>query len=232
MEPLNLDDPDIRSIHQPDSWLVIGWFTPDYEQLAERFAANLDAFAVPHHLFASEAFGTSFFERTRRKPQIVLKAMSLYPDKTLILMDVDCVVRGNLRVVADIANADVSFYIKARRQKLSQVAIAASSRVMVVRPTSGAHDFIQAWADACEALRSQRADDETALTSAFVHNARAVVRQLPIEHSGREISGHISSSALIAHTSENGRRNTSVVSKILKAIERKVKAIRLRPAPQ
>ena len=87
---------DIISPEMSRDWLVIGWFTPDYRGLAERFAGNLNRFAIPHHLFA-KPIGSGW--DTSRKPSVILEAMDLYPGKTIILMDVDCIVDGDIRPV-------------------------------------------------------------------------------------------------------------------------------------
>lgn len=35
----------------PNDWLVIGWFTPDYEPLANNLAFNLSEYGAPFHLW-------------------------------------------------------------------------------------------------------------------------------------------------------------------------------------
>src|SRR5262245_42953256 len=77
-----------------EDWLVIGWFTEDatYRPLAERFATNLAEHGAPFHLFAKPVLGKGW--NTWRKPSVVLEAMDAYPGKAIVLMDVDCTVRG------------------------------------------------------------------------------------------------------------------------------------------
>ncbi|SFV38123.1 hypothetical protein [Hyphomicrobium facile] len=38
-----------------DSYVVIGFFTPDYRPLAARLADDLSKFDIPHHLYATTA---------------------------------------------------------------------------------------------------------------------------------------------------------------------------------
>src|SRR5262245_61610007 len=94
------------------NWLVIGWFTPDYRPLAERFAANLAQLNVAFHLWAKPKIGEGW--SSLRKPSIVLEAMDAYPRKTLILMDTDCIVNGDISPVTAFAG-DISLTLKTRR---------------------------------------------------------------------------------------------------------------------
>ena len=97
---------------QVGDWLVIGWFTEDstYRPLAEAFAANLSQHRAPFHLFAKPSLGAW---NTRRKPAVVLEAMDAYPDKTVVLMDVDCRLRGDIEPVTQIGG-DVGIVVIAR----------------------------------------------------------------------------------------------------------------------
>ena len=70
-----------------------------------------------------------------RKPAIVLNAMKAYPDKTLILMDVDCIVNGPLDELSNIVgNADFSCFPTLRVKKFRRHSqrFSLSSRVMFV----------------------------------------------------------------------------------------------------
>src|SRR5262245_16514772 len=96
MTSADIASPDIDE----SSWLAVGWFTPDYRPLAERFAANLSEHGAPFHLFARPKIAAGW--NTAQKPSVILDAMAQYPDKTLMLMDLDCVVHGDISPVVDI----------------------------------------------------------------------------------------------------------------------------------
>jgi hypothetical protein len=130
-------------------WLVIGWFTPDYRPLAETFAANLFRRCAPFHLWAKPELAPGW--NTSRKPSVVLEAMDAYPGKTLVLMDVDCIVQGDMSPAANIAG-DVGITILARNMRRKGrwqywIAAEASSRVVVFRNTEGARAFARRWAE-------------------------------------------------------------------------------------
>lgn len=221
MNYFDLDHPDIRSIEFPKEWLVVGWFTPDYRQLAEKLAANLDSQHAPHHLFAVEAFGSSFHERTRRKPEIVLRAMDMYPEKALILMDVDCVVLGDLTPLTQI-DSDVGIVLKARQARPPRVILSASSRVVVFRPTAGARRYGEAWLGECRSNAHLTHDDELCMLWAYLRNPLVTYSQISPEFAGREIDLPKIGEPVILHSSENTRRTFRIGLKpFLKKIEKR-----------
>ena len=73
---------DIVSNGPAASWLVVGWFTPDYRHWAERLANSLDRVGAPYHLFAKDGSSDGWLANTRRKPLIAEEAMARFPDKT------------------------------------------------------------------------------------------------------------------------------------------------------
>jgi hypothetical protein len=117
----------------------------------------------PFHLFGKPSLGAW---NTRRKPSVVLEAMDTYPGKTVVLMDVDCAVRGDIAPVTGI-RGDVGIVVIARNVRRKGrwahwLNVECSSRVVVFRPTDGARTFARTWADTIERglLREQaeRAD--------------------------------------------------------------------------
>ena len=150
-------------------WIVVGWFTEDakYRPLAENFAFNLSEHGAPFHLLSKPPLGGW---NTLRKPTVVLEAMDAYPGKTLVLMDVDCIVRGDIAPVTQI-RGDVGVTVIARNTRKGRrwshsLLIEASSRVVVFRPTGGARAFAQAWADEIE--RSAIRHDENSMAWAYL----------------------------------------------------------------
>jgi hypothetical protein len=134
---------------QLGDWLAIGWFTEDstYRPLAEALAANLSQHGAPFHLFAKPSLGAW---NTRRKPAVVLEAMDAYPGKTLVLMDVDCRLRGDIEPVTqiggDVGIVVIARNVRRRRRWAHWLSVECSSRVVVLRPTEGARAFARTWA--------------------------------------------------------------------------------------
>jgi hypothetical protein len=191
----------------PTDWLAIGWFTPDYRPLAEAFAANLAERGIPFHLFARPKLATGW--NTLQKPSVVIDAMDAYPGKTLVLMDVDCTVRGDIAPVTDIAG-DVGLALKARQTKKGKawqkrIAVMLCSRVVVFRPTAGARAFAMEWQALCE--KAHYSGDETAMTWAFLRLPDVAYAYLGERYKAWEVGGRsMPADAAIVHESAHDRR--------------------------
>ena len=204
-------------------WLVTGWFTEDetYRPLAQAFAASLTEHGAPFHLFAKPS-GKGW--STRRKPSVVLEAMDAYPGKTIVLMDIDCVVHGSIVPVTQIGG-DIGVVILARNMRKGSkwrhwIATEASSRILVCRPTEGARTFLRRWSEQIE--RSQVDHDEHAMIWSFLASPDVVFRYVPQEYSGREV-GQLPG-AIVEHASAHSRqkqRERSAVMEALRAFERR-----------
>ena len=169
-------------------WLVVGWFTPDYRPLAEAFAANLTEHGAPFHLLAKPKLAPGW--NTSRKPSVVVEALETYPGKTVVLMDIDCIVRDDVAPVANIVG-DVGITVLARNVKrrtmvLHWIAAECSSRVVVFRNTDGARAFARRWAEEIE--RSGVDHDEHSMIWAFLSCPDVRFDYIAPEYSGREAS--------------------------------------------
>ena len=208
---------------QVGDWLVTGWFTEDdvYRPLAEAFAFSLSEHGAPFHLWAKPALGTW---NTRRKPEVVLEAMDAYPGKTVVLMDVDCVLSGNIAPVTQI-HGDVGIVVIARNVRRKRrwahwLSVECSSRVVVFRPTDGARVFAQTWADQIE--RSHVNHDEHSMAWAYLSSPGVRFDYIDQAYSGRE-TGTVPD-AVIVHDSahdEQRRAERGPIKRVLRAFERR-----------
>jgi hypothetical protein len=213
-------------------WLAIGWFTPDYRPLAERFATNLAEHGTPFHLFARPNVAAGW--NTAQKPDVVLHAMGLHPDKTLVLMDLDCVVHGDISPVVDVPG-DVAITVIAhnipgrvdRRWRVGpdrrwrhQIAVECSSRVVVFKPTSGARAFALNWR--AQVVNSIVNHDEHSMVWAYLHSTGVQFSYIDARYSGREI-GQLPD-AVIEHNSEHNKlkaQKRGGIQEMLRAFERR-----------
>ena len=204
-------------------WLVTGWFTEDavYRPLAETFAANLSAHCAPYHLWAKPSLGAW---NTRRKPAVVLEAMDAYPGKTVVLMDVDCLVRGDIahmtNVRGDVGIVVIARNVRRKRRWAHWLSVECSSRVVVFRPTDGARAFAQTWADQIE--RSHVNHDEHSMAWAYLSSPGVDFDFIDQRFSAREI-GQIPD-AVIEHDSahdEERRAQRSPFKLALREFERR-----------
>jgi hypothetical protein len=127
-------------------WIVRGWFTDDpvYRSLAQQLAASLERVGAPYHLACVPKAPRGWEANTMQKPVQALAALDRHPGRTVVFMDVDFTATGDLCWLAD-TNADITLQmgVKRRRSGLTQMGI--SSRVVVMRPTPPARDFVTTW---------------------------------------------------------------------------------------
>jgi hypothetical protein len=202
---------DIVNDDGSQSWLVVAWFTPDYHGHAERLSRQLTVIGAPHHLFACEKGDGTLRQITRRRPAILLRAMELYPSRTLISLDVDCHVHADLRDIAASAQADVTHYMKPRKSKRlgqrGRLSFGVSDRVLVLRPTEPANRFVRDWFAECANARvPPRAGSEWVRSQIMPRAFGITFATLPPALAGLEMHD-APPGAAITHVSENRRRN-------------------------
>lgn len=207
-------------------WLVCGWFTPDYRPLAEKFAASLATHGAPYHLWAKPKSERGW--NTWRKPSVVLETMDLYPDKTVILMDVDCSIGGDISALGK-TNGDVGLTIISRSARLmwpphKRVVVKAISRVVVFQPTDAARRFAEDWGQRCET--THYAGDEAALRAAYLSCPNVAVSHIDRRYSAIGFPGEV-----VAHVSEHEKRRSGLTLRdALRMIERPFRSGRTRTA--
>ena len=153
----------------PQGFIVTGFFTPNYRPYAEAFAKNLREHNVPHHLYLwhTETWGRAILF----KPHVVERAAEDYPNTPILMMDVDCRVRGSLAdhlpVAGDVA---LPIRVKLRRgRRKHRASTWASSRASLWNPTEPAARLLGKWKSLCEAELQRRdyIDDELAFMMAI-----------------------------------------------------------------
>jgi hypothetical protein len=134
--------------HFGSPFVVVGFFTPDYAGAAAEFATNLTERRLSHHLYARPKAEGGWFSQTRQKPSVLAAARKDYPKDILILMDVDCRVRGD---ITDILQSPGDVALRTKRTAVgSRYALKPCTRVMLLRPTQGSAAFVGAWRAACD----------------------------------------------------------------------------------
>lgn len=175
---------DIVSKSGDASWLVAGWFTPDYRHWAERLARSLDKHGAPYHLFAKDGSPEGWMANTRRKPLIAAEAAERFPDKTIVLTDVDAEALGDISPMVA-THADVAAYLKSKLTRNGRVELQLSSRVIVFRPTAPARKFIADWQKECARVEGHVAD-EAALALVLARASDLAFAPLDVRFAARE----------------------------------------------
>ena len=213
---------DIVSEVPAGTYVVTGWFSEDavYRPLAERLADNLHQLGTPFHFYACEKRDGW---DTRLKPTIALQAMEDYPGKTVILMDVDCRVNGDLSPLRELAG-DVGLCMQARpytrrgRERPRWVAVRASSRVVVFRPLGGAVSFAREWERLC--ADAGAGGDEGPMTWAYLGCPWVVYHQIAPAYAAQGALGAVSG-AIIEHDRAHDRQKAQTWKGWLRGIEKR-----------
>lgn len=210
---------DIRNIYSPNL-IVTGFFTPDYRPLAQSFSKNLSDHRVSHHLYALARITGGWEVQTRQKPSALAAAMRDYPTQTLVLMDVDCQVRGDISDLI-VVEPDVTLMLKRKATKLGE-ALLPCSRVIVVKPTKGGATFVRSWKEACRS--GLKGSDETALIKIIEQSGGSFsIGALPQRFTGTELRD-AKPSAIIVHKSVHD--NTRPAWSLRKGIQRIFRKVR------
>lgn len=206
------------------TYIVTGFFTPDakYARLAETFAANLDRLSIPHQLYAV-SFDGGWDRQLMAKPDVVLRCMAAHPGKTVVLMDIDCIVRGDIAPALG-AEGDVLLHM---RTKLNgrRATTWPSSRVVAFKSTPGARVLAAKWLAVCkraaeDASPGDTLDDERLLMAAISSTPGVLLSILPDAYAAHEID-EIGSDAVIVHQSAHDEvRKAWRLQRALKEIRR------------
>ena len=151
------------------NFIVVGFFTPDYYPLAEKLSENLNQFEISHHLYACEKTPGEWGHQTLRKPDILKRARLDHPDKTLIFMDVDCSVRGDIVDMLAI-QADIALPM-GRKPMKNGTALKPGTRVILIRPTTMSDRFLDLWDQKCRLDMRPVENDEIRVQMAIEDSA-------------------------------------------------------------
>ena len=212
-------------------YIVTGFYTPNYSEMANTFRQNLDAHSIPHKIYPVERIGSAWIGEPLRKPSIVLQAMDEYPGIPIALMDVDCTVHGPIDELFA-SGADVSLYLRPFKGDRIHV----SSRVIGFQPTSGSRQLLLKWKELCDNAVKQlgrmqikrhrlmsrkviRDNDEKLLLDAIVDTPNLTIRLLPLGLAGA--APGIVENAIITHESAHDRE-APPRNPVLKSIRRKL----------
>ena len=211
---------DIRHDFATD-FLVVGFFTPNYEPAARAFAQNLAEHRISHHLYARPIVEGDWYSQTRQKPTVLAQARRDHPDDNLVFMDVDCRVRGDISGILN-TRGDVVMRTKGTA-KGKQRALKPTTRVMLLRPTPGADAFIAGWEATCRTARPGQSAEFMLIHAMSDSPEIYSVGTLPIRLAGIELHDALPD-AVIVHDSI--RDPTRPAWALRRAVQKYIRAIR------
>jgi hypothetical protein len=187
-------------------YVVTGFFTPNYRPLAETLAKDLEETGNPHHLVARDKGTATWRNVVHWKPEIVLEVMDRYPESSIILLDVDCSVRGPLAPMLEFTG-DLSARSKLRltnhvwpfRQK---TVLHISSRSMVFRPNARVRKFLADWRDELRTASYYQGGCEMAMRFVIMRSTGLAFCPMDPRYSGLEVD-QATEDAIVVHSSES-----------------------------
>ena len=129
-------------------WIVCGWYTPDYEHWFRRLEGTLIKHGAPYDFRAVPKIDGGWERNTCRKAGFALDALDHHPGKTVIFLDVDCVVNGDLETLAAMpCDVALNFAVLRKKRRINLVPLTGH---MIINPTPKARALIEAWAAVSE----------------------------------------------------------------------------------
>jgi hypothetical protein len=186
--------------------VVVGFFTPNYRPLAEGLAKDLTATGNPHHLIARDKGTATWRNVVHWKPEIVLEAMDHYPQSSIILLDVDCSVRGSLLPTLDFTG-DISARSKLRLSNhvwpfRKKTILHISSRSMVMKPNERVRKFLADWRDELRTATYYQGGCEMAMRFVIMRSTGLAFCPMDAKYSGLEVD-QATADAVVVHSSES-----------------------------
>jgi hypothetical protein len=203
---------DLVSDNDPEGWLVAGFFTPDYRDYAVDLAKSLQSHGAPYRLFQRPKQAGGWEANTRAKPDAILKAMDQYPDQTLIWLDVDCTVHGDLSPLASL-RGDVAAHTRVRLRQRGAPGYVIRSGTMVLKPNDQAWRLVRTWSNLSAAAKAFAHDQQT-LRMALAATSGVTFESLP--HVWCAVDNEDVPGAIIRHTSAG--RQQFRMSKLLRKV--------------
>ena len=204
------------------SFLVTGFFTPNYFSLAEAFSKNLQLHKVSHHLYARERITGQWGHQTLQKPSVLKAARRDYPDQILVLMDVDCQIRGDISPMLNVAG-DIAVPM-GRKPMKNGTALKPGTRVVLLRPTAQADAMLELWEEKCKLTIKPVENDEIRLQMAIEDSGgRFAIATLNRHYTGVELR-KATQADMIVH--DSARDEARLLGSTRKEIKSRIKKIR------
>lgn len=189
-----------------ESYVVVGFFTPNYRPLAENLAKDLAHTKNPYHLIARDKGEATWRNVVHWKPEIVLQAMDLYPKSNIILLDVDSSVRGSLSPAIDFSG-DVSARPKLRLTNhiwpfRKKTVLQISSRSMVFKPNERVRTFLGDWRDELRTATYHQGGCEMALRFVIARSVGLAFTPMDLRYCGLE-TDKAPPDAVVVHSSHS-----------------------------
>ncbi|KAB2915069.1 MAG: hypothetical protein F9K29_13760 [Hyphomicrobiaceae bacterium] len=144
------------------TYVACAFYTPNYLPIVLNLKQSLVEHGI-NYCLRRYAGGHSWEAATRLKPGFIVECLERFPDKDVLYLDADAVVRAPLAFL-DSVKTDVALWPHPKKKR-GQWDLHVTASTLLVRNTPGGRQFARLWRDA--APGSPLATDEDMLHTAF-----------------------------------------------------------------
>lgn len=198
------------------SYIVCGWYTPDYEAWVGPLIASLENVGAPHDFVRVEKTAGGWERNTLRKASMIMRSVRSHRKSTIIFLDVDAIVHEPLDELGAI-QTDIGLHMRGKLSRTGRLRVGMRSGTMVLRPTSATLAFLTLW-DGLSEDAPKGTVDQKLLGLAVARTPGLTVTNLPIRFCAT--AGDKVARPVIAHDSASamGRRMPKLLRKVSHAL--------------
>ena len=150
-KPEAIEEPKIQevipAIKETREWIVVSFVTENtsYESEVKNLESSLRVLNIPYHIFKYPALG-SWRKNLDHKSDCILRAFEMFPEKDIVFLDSDAVVRRRPVLFDELSKRD-GYDIAARFRKYKQSLISGSllSGTLWIRNNPTGHKIVKLW---------------------------------------------------------------------------------------
>jgi hypothetical protein len=157
------------------SYIACAFYTESYIPQITALKRSLEEQGISHFLKCYERLAT-WEQTTRLKPVFVDYCLKRFPDKDVLYLDADCIVRRPLHFFQDVS-ADVSMLFHPQKKGAMHY-LRVSAGTLLVRNTPGGRKFAELWKGAEKNCRRLSLDEDM-IYMAFADLAGVSIAVLP-----------------------------------------------------
>jgi hypothetical protein len=170
--------PELTWLEGGQSYVACAFYTPNYLPVVLSLKASLDKFGINYFLKCVER-KTTWEATTRLKPVFVAECLRRFPDRDILYLDADAVVRQPLDFIATI-KSDVGMLFHPNKYA-GRLVLRISAGTVFVRNTPGGRKFADAW-KAQEAKAGVATVDEDMIYQAWPELEGVSITVMPLPY--------------------------------------------------
>lgn len=198
-----------------NSPVLCGWYTPTYGHWLDKLLPSATAIGLDYDFIAAPEIEGRWEDATMLKAGFAIEAMRRHPDRTLLFVDVDCLIAGSRQQIIELCDiaGDIGLFLRTRWNSHGKVRVRPRSGTMVIRPTRAARAFLEAWASTSREAPAMQVDEASLLVT-LGRVPGCSITLLPIEAVAIRFDHGIRPLILHASASADGDLHTSGLAKL------------------